>query len=639
MNIEGRNRWLALVVLCLGDLMIVLDVTIVGVALPSIREDLGFSETSLAWVVNAYLLTFGGFLLLGGRLGDLFGHQRLFLIGIALFTVASLICGLATSQEALVGARAVQGLGAAVVSAVALSLIVMLFTEPRERAKAMGVFGFVAAGGGSIGVLLGGILTDILDWHWIFLVNLPIGIAVFALTLVLIPAVRGQAPSGRLDVAGAVTVTASLMLAVYAIVNGNEQGWTSARTLGVLGAAAVLLGVFLAIEARVSAPLVPLGLFRLRNLAISNVVGVLWAAAMFAWFFLSALYLQLVLGYSPLEVGLAFLPGNLIMGFLSLGLSAKLVMRFGIRPPLAVGLGLASLGLLLFARAPVDGNFVVDVLPPMILLGLGAGMAFNPVLLAAMSDVAPSDAGLASGVVNTAFMMGGALGLAVLASLAASRTETLGASGEGTLEALTGGYHAAFLVGAVFALAAAVIGGALAPRRRPGGGGRGADRGSSRGGGRLGERASTHDRSAARLGARRADRGDSLSRRQAHGLAGDRASRSLRARAQPPVVPRARARAATRRAGCVPQPRPAYRAGRVFLDRGSRLATGTGDADPRPRDVVRLHRRPGRGVRGAVHARRGDRDARRGRLEHERDRLGERLRTARRHPPRAQRRA
>jgi EmrB/QacA subfamily drug resistance transporter len=461
LNIEGRNRWLALVVLCLGDLMIVLDVTIVGVALPSIREDLGFSETSLAWVVNAYLLTFGGFLLLGGRLGDIFGHQRLFLIGIALFTLASLGCGLATSQEALVVARAVQGLGGAVVSAVALSLIVMLFTEPRERAKAMGVFGFVAAGGGSIGVLLGGILTDVLDWHWIFLVNLPIGIAVFALTLVLIPAVRGEAPGGRLDVAGAVTVTASLMLAVYAIVNGNEQGWTSARTLGVLGAAAVLLGVFLAIEARVAAPLVPLGLFRLRNLAISNVVGVLWAAAMFAWFFLSALYLQLVLGYSPLEVGLAFLPGNLIMGLLSLGLSAKLVMRFGIRPPLAVGLGLASVGLLLFARAPVDGNFVVDVLPPMILLGLGAGMAFNPVLLAAMSDVEPSDAGLASGVVNTAFMMGGALGLAVLASLAASRTETLAASGEGTLEALTGGYHAAFLVGALFALAAAVIGGAL----------------------------------------------------------------------------------------------------------------------------------------------------------------------------------
>jgi EmrB/QacA subfamily drug resistance transporter len=461
MSLEGRNRWFALVVLCLGDLMIVLDVTIVGVALPSIREDLGFSETSLAWVVNAYLLTFGGFLLLGGRLGDLFGHRRLFLLGISLFTLASLGCGLATSQEILIGARAVQGLGGAVVSAVALSLIVTLFTDPGERAKAMGVFGFVAAGGGSIGVLLGGILTDVLDWHWIFLVNLPIGVAVFVLCLVLLPGGRGQAGTGRLDVAGAVTVTASLMLAVYAIVNGNEQGWTSGRTVGVLAAAAALMALFLAIEARVGAPLVPLGLFRLRNIAVSNIVGVLWAAAMFAWFFLSALYLQLVLGYSPLQVGLAFLPANLIMGFFSLGLSAKLVMRFGIRPPLATGLGLAAVGLGLFARAPVDGSFLVDVFPSMILLGLGAGMAFNPVLLAAMSDVDESEAGLASGVVNTSFMMGGALGLAVLASLAASRTDALAASGDDALAALTGGYHAAFLVGGLFALAAAVIGGAL----------------------------------------------------------------------------------------------------------------------------------------------------------------------------------
>jgi EmrB/QacA subfamily drug resistance transporter len=468
MSIEGRNRWLALVVLCLGDLMIVLDVTIVGVALPSIREDLGFSETSLAWVVNAYLLTFGGFLLLGGRLGDLFGHRRLFLAGITLFTLASLACGLAGSQEFLVGARAVQGLGGAVVSAVALSLIVTLFTEPSERAKAMGVFGFVAAGGGSIGVLLGGILTDALDWHWIFLVNFPIGVAVFALTLVLIPSARGQASAARLDVAGAVTVTAALMLAVYAIVNGNEQGWTSVRTLGVLAASAALMALFLGIESRISAPLVPLGLFRLRNIAISNVVGVLWAAAMFAWFFLSALYLQLVLGYSPLQVGLAFLPANLIMGFFSLGISAKLVMRFGIRAPLATGLGLAAAGLLLFARAPVDGNFIVDVLPSMILLGLGAGMAFNPVLLAAMSDVEESQAGLASGVVNTSFMMGGALGLAVLASLAASRTDTLAASGDSPLVALTGGYHAAFLAGAAFSLAAAVIGGALLRAGIPG---------------------------------------------------------------------------------------------------------------------------------------------------------------------------
>ena len=454
-NLDSRTRWLALYVLCLGDLMIVLDVSIVGVALPSIREDLGFSETSLAWIVNAYLLTFGGFLLLGGRLGDLFGHRRLFILGTALFTAASLACGLANSQELLIGARAVQGLGAAVVSAVALSLMMTLFTEAGERAKAMGIFGFVASGGGSMGVILGGILTDVLNWHWIFLVNVPVGVLVVVLTLKLVPAAPVVTPDARLDIAGAVTVTASLMLAVYAIVNGNQEGWTSAQTLGLLGVSAVLLGVFLVIESRVPSPLMPLGLFRLRNVAVSNVVGILWAAAMFAWFFLSALYLQLVLGYSPLQVGLAFLPGNLIMGILSVGLSAKLVMRFGFRPPLFTGLMIAALGLLLFARAPVDGNFVVDVLPSMILLGLGAGMAFNPVLLAAMSDVEPSEAGLASGVVNTSFMMGGALGLAVLASVAAART-----NGD-SLEALTAGYHAAFLLGALFAAAAAVIGGTL----------------------------------------------------------------------------------------------------------------------------------------------------------------------------------
>ncbi len=458
---DSRTRWFALLVLCLGDLMIVLDVTIVGVALPSIREDLGFSEESLAWVVNAYLITFGGFLLLGGRLGDLFGHRRLFLLGIALFTIASAACGFATSQGMLVGARAVQGIGGAVVSAVALSLMMTMFTEPAERAKAMGIFGFVASGGGSIGVLLGGILTDALNWHWIFLVNLPVGVLVVILSLLVIPSARIPTAAHRLDIAGAVTVTSALMLAVYAIVNGNEVGWLTARTLGLLGLAGALLVAFLVLESRVASPLMPLRLFRLRNIAVSNVVGVLWAGSMFAWFFLSALYLQLVLGYSPLQVGLAFLPANLIMGALSIGLSAKLVLRFGIRPPLATGLLLAALGLLLFARAPVDGNFVVDVLPPMILLGLGAGMAFNPVLLAAMSDVEPTEAGLASGFVNTSFMMGGALGLAVLASLAASRTDTLLADGESQVAALTGGYHAAFLVGALFAASAAAIGGLL----------------------------------------------------------------------------------------------------------------------------------------------------------------------------------
>ena len=464
---DTRTRWLALIVLCLGDLMIVLDTTIVNVALPSIREDLGFSETSLAWVVNAYLLTFGGFLLLGGRLGDLFGHRRLFLLGIGLFTAASLACGLATSQAFLVGARAVQGLGGAVVAVVALSLVMTLFTEPAERAKAMGVIGFVAAGGGSIGVLLGGVLTDVLDWHWVFLVNLPVGAAVFALCLLLLPGDPVRAAGARLDVGGAVTVTAALMVAVYAIVNGNENGWASGQTLGLLSGAALLLAVFLGIEARARSPLVPLRLFGLRNLATANVVGVLWAGAMFAWFFLSALYLQLVLGYSPLEVGLAFLPANLIMAAFSLGLSARLVMRFGIRAPLATGLILSAVGLVLFARAPVDGSFAVDVLPSMILLGFGAGLAFNPVLLAAMSDVSESEAGLASGVVNTSFMMGGALGLAVLASLAAMRSERLLASGADSLTALNGGYHVAFLVGAVFALSAGVLGAVLLRAKAP----------------------------------------------------------------------------------------------------------------------------------------------------------------------------
>jgi EmrB/QacA subfamily drug resistance transporter len=452
-----RTRWLALIVLCLGDLMIVLDTTIVNVALPSIRSDLGFSQTSLAWVVNAYLLTFGGFLLLGGRLGDLFGARRLFLAGITLFTASSLVCGLSTTQGMLVGARAVQGVGGAVVSAVAFGLILNLFTDGAERAKAMGVFGFVMSGGGTIGVLLGGVLTDVLTWHWIFLVNLPIGVLVFALALRLLPGGPGFA-QGRVDVAGAITVTASLMLAVYAIVNGNGTGWTSAQTLGLLGASVVLLAVFLVLESRIASPLMPLRIFTIRNVATANIAGILWSAAMFAWFFLVALYLQLVLHYSPLKVGLAFLPANLIMGAFSLGLSAKLVLRFGIKRPLSIGLLLAAAGLVLFAHAGVGGSFAVDVLPGMILGGIGAGAAFNPMLLGATSDVPQEESGLASGVVNTAFMMGGALGLAVLASVAASRTDSLRGSGSAPLQALVGGYHVAFLVGAAFAVAAALAG-------------------------------------------------------------------------------------------------------------------------------------------------------------------------------------
>jgi EmrB/QacA subfamily drug resistance transporter len=463
---DARKRWWALYVLCSGVLMIVLDTTIVNVALPSIREDLKFSQTSLVWVVNAYMLTFGGFLLLGGRLGDLYGHRRLFLLGLILFTAASVGCGLAPSQGMLIAARAVQGLGGAVVTAVALSLIMSLFTESADRAKAMGIYGFVCSAGGSIGVLLGGFLTTTLNWHWIFLVNVPIGVLVYVFCLRLLPHGQGTASGARLDVAGAITVTASLMLAVYAIVNGHEVGWNSVQTLTTLAAAAVLLAAFLIIESRVRDPLMPLGLFRLRNVATANVAGVLWAAAMFAWFFISALYLQLVLGYNAMQVGLSFLPANLIMAAFSLGLSAKIVMRFGIRTPLAVGLLLAAGGLALFARAPLDGHFLVDVLPGMTLLGIGAGIALNPLLLGAMSDVAPSESGLASGVVNTAFMMGGALGLAVLASLAAARTDSALAAGAENLAALNGGYQLAFIVGAAFAAAAAALGGAFMRTRQ-----------------------------------------------------------------------------------------------------------------------------------------------------------------------------
>jgi EmrB/QacA subfamily drug resistance transporter len=457
MSADSRVRWVALAVVCAGALMNVLDTTIVGVALPAIKADLGFSSASLAWVVNAYLLTYGGFLLLGGRLGDLFGHRRLFTAGVSVFTLASLACGLATGQQVLLAARAVQGFGGAVASAVALSLIVSLFPEPAQRATAMGVYGFVAAGGGSIGVLLGGVLTSLLSWHWIFLVNVPIGAAVCLASARVLPAGPAAHRRGRLDVAGAALVTAAMMLAVYAIVTASQAGWFSARTAGPLAAAAVLLAAFAAVESRADTPLVPLRLFRLRNLSAASLIGVLWAAAMFAWFFLTALYLQLVLHDSPLRTGLAFLPANLVMGGLSLGLSARLVHRFGIKPPLSCGLLLAAAGLALLARAPVAGHILPDVLPGTILLGLGAGTALTPVLLAATGDVRQEESGLASGVVNTSFMLGGALGLAVLASIAATRTQHLLAAGHSHLVALTSGYHAAFVVGAGCAALAALL--------------------------------------------------------------------------------------------------------------------------------------------------------------------------------------
>lgn len=455
-GIEGSRRWLALILLCMGELMIVLDTTIVNVALPSIKADLGFSETSLVWVVNAYMLTFSGFLLLGGRLGDLYGPRRLFVSGIAAFTLASLVCGLAISQEMLIAARAIQGLGGAVVSAVALSLIMRLFTEEGERARAMGIIGFIAAGGGAIGVLLGGLLTGALNWHWVFLINIPIGIAVYALCMYLLPKDAPQDSDVRLDVPGAAAVTASLMLAVYGIVNGGNAGWLSAQTVFCIGASIALMGLFLWIESRVKDPLMPLTLFKIRSVAVANIVGILWSVAMFAWFFIAALYLQLILGFTPLQVGLAFLPANLIMAAFSLGLSAIIVTKYGYRWPLAFGMALVASGLGVFSFASLDGTFAFPILPAMILLGVGAGLAFNPVLLAAMSDVPQDETGLASGVVNTAFMMGGSVGLAVLASLAASVSAALIAAGVNEIAALNAGYQTAFTVGSIFAALAAI---------------------------------------------------------------------------------------------------------------------------------------------------------------------------------------
>jgi EmrB/QacA subfamily drug resistance transporter len=467
MSLKNNNsktidpRWVAFSILCLGTVMEVLDSTIVNVALPSIRTTLSFSETNLAWVINAYLLTFGGFLLLGGRLGDLFGQRKLFLIGISIFTLSSLACGLAQSQTVLIVARAVQGLGGAIIAAVSLSLIMNLFTKPDERTRAMGFFGFIAAGGGSLGVLLGGFLTNSFDWHWNFLINVPIGIFVFIASLKILPSTRTDMKHRHLDALGAITVTSALLIAVYAIVNGNQMGWLSQQTIVLLATAFVLLGIFVQIESRVKAPLMPLSLFKIRNVTVANIVSVLWAASMFAWFFLSALYLQLVLKYSPLEVGLSFLPANLIMAAFSLGLSAKIVMRFGIKKPLVLGLFLAALGLALFVRAPINGNFAYDILPNMLLLGLGAGMAFNPILLSAMNDVKPEESGLASGLVNTSFMMGGALGLAILASIAAFHTQKLLMVHTNALVALNEGYQVAFLVGALSAGLAAVLGALL----------------------------------------------------------------------------------------------------------------------------------------------------------------------------------
>ena len=461
---DERSRWVALVVLCVGMLMIILDATIVNVALPSIQSDLGFSQSSLAWVVNAYLIAFGGLLLLAGRLGDLLGRRRIFLIGLTIFTLGSMLCGLAQSQELLVGARFVQGAGGALTSAVILGMIVTMFPEPRERAKAIGVYSFVASAGASIGLLAGGVLTQGINWHWIFFVNVPIGLAVGIISPRLLERDKGVGIRQGADVLGALLVTASLMLLVYTIVKASDYGWGSGHTLGFGAAALALLAGFIARESTARQPLMPLRIFRSRNVSAANAVQALMVAGMFGMFFLGALYLQRVLGYDAIEVGLAFLPVAILIGVLSLGVSARLNMRFGARATLLPGLTLITAGLLLFARAPTDATYVTEVLPSMVLLGIGAGLSFPSLMTLAMSGATPSDSGLASGLVNTAQQVGGALGLAVLATFSTTHTNHLLSTGDSTPSALTGGYHLAFLIGAGLVLAAIGLAGtALQP--------------------------------------------------------------------------------------------------------------------------------------------------------------------------------
>jgi EmrB/QacA subfamily drug resistance transporter len=454
---HDRTRWLALYVLCAGMLMIVLDATIVNVALPSIQDDLGFSQNNLAWVINAYMIPFGGLLLLAGRMGDLLGQRRVFLFGLTIFTAASLLCAASQNQEMLIGARFIQGFGGALASAVILGMIVTMFPEPAAQAKAIGVYGFVASAGGSIGLLLGGVLTDAISWHWIFFINLPIGIAVAFLAKRVVANPTGIGLSAGADFPGAVLLTSSLMLGVFTILQIEKWGWVDTRTLVLSAISALLLALFIHRQATIANPLMPLRLFRSRNVAGSNVLQALLVAGMFGMFFLGALYLQQVLDYTPLEVGFAFLPTTIVMGGLSLGLSEKLIMRFGPRTTLIPGVCLVVIALLLFARTPVEGDYLTDLLPPFLLIGIGVGTSFPAIMTLAMSGATPEDAGLASGLVNTSMQVGGAVGLALLATLSTERTQSLLDSGESQAQALTSGYHVAYLIGAGLAAIAVAI--------------------------------------------------------------------------------------------------------------------------------------------------------------------------------------
>ena len=446
-----RRRWIALALLATAQFVVVLDASIVNVALPTIGQALDFSQSNLPWVVNAYVLTFGGFLLLGGRAADLLGRRRVFMVGLVLFALASLAGGLANSESQLIVARAVQGLGAAILSPAALSIVTTTFRDGAERNKALGVWGAVAGGGGAAGVLLGGILTDGLGWEWVLWVNVPNGLAAAALSPLLIAESRSQSETRHFDFGGAVSITAGLSLLVYALVDATDAGWGSAQTIGLLAAAAALIGAFVAIELRSAQPLVPFRIFRLRTLTGANVVGVLTGASLFSMFFFISLYMQQVLGYSAIHAGLSYLPLALSI-MISAALASQLTTRFGFKPVLATGMLLIAGGLVWFSQVSVGGGFLTDILGPSLLAAVGLGFAFVPQTIAAVAGVGERDAGLASGLINTSQQVGGALGLAVLSTIATTRTDDLLVQGSGRADALTEGFQSAFLAGAGLAI-------------------------------------------------------------------------------------------------------------------------------------------------------------------------------------------